>query len=718
MNLSEMRKDIILFKDETLKTIREMGKQLFEGIKQKSFELDSKISEIESKLSKYKETNKRMYDIILEQKVYIEKIKNLTEFKSKAEMRLLSFDIKLSNFFSELVNFKSHYDKIIVENLNIPGIIGVSCKYNTIADYIADNINKTKLYHSEQEKMKNEVHVLKKNCENLEKSLNGTVDVAVSTSKLYADARNNELKNIIAKNIENFNIILTDTKNDIDQSVLKKDDVKTLIKYEIKNNQKEIMHILEEHKKQKDKENKDKDNKEKSKSDKIANTNEIKKEIKEIKKNFKDLQTNIENQVKNALKMIKSQGNSKMNDISNNLLLKSSDSKNKENTLYNNDSLGQENSNNNIGESYNKTLQNNNTRYHHDKSRKEKGKEKEIFNTEGNKNEEATNFKKKANSKHYKIKSIEKALGLKSSKETNKLKGVLLNPIYLDTNKNEHNIIEAESPISKNKNSTNKEFSKPQKNSRNENRYRTFSEAKYSFKKKYFQDGNNILLNNEETKKESKIYLKTKENEKEKQEKKKYVIHSINSVNLKNAKEPLNNPINNNENDKDDTFSSEDKKFFRRNIKEENNDNDNNNIAIKLMKNKKQMINDFNINYVKQYYPTLNLYKNYYNKKMIENKEKERFKEKTKIPKKISPAFGRTAYTEFVKSNNNFNSKIHNGKVNININLIDNNFKNLVEERKYFYTLQNGKIRYRSFTKDKNRKKQKNKEENLKNLSV
>ena len=58
MNLAEMRKDIILFKDETLKIVREMGKQLFEGIRQKSSELDSKIDEIESKLSKYKETNK------------------------------------------------------------------------------------------------------------------------------------------------------------------------------------------------------------------------------------------------------------------------------------------------------------------------------------------------------------------------------------------------------------------------------------------------------------------------------------------------------------------------------------------------------------------------------------------------------------------------------------------------------------------------------------
>ena len=245
MNLSEIRKDIILFKDETLKVVREMSKQLFEGVRQKSNELDSKITELESKLLKYKESNKRMFDIILEQKVYLEKIKNFSDYKSKTETRLLEFDIKLSKFFSELVNFKSHYDKIINENLNIPGIIGVSCKYNTIADYIADTINKNKLFHSEQDRIKNEIFLIKKNNENLEKSLNGVIDVSVSTSKMYADARNNEIKNFINKKIEYLNNLVSETKNTLEENVYKKDDVKNLIKNELKISKKEILNIIE-----------------------------------------------------------------------------------------------------------------------------------------------------------------------------------------------------------------------------------------------------------------------------------------------------------------------------------------------------------------------------------------------------------------------------------------------------------------------------------------
>ena len=287
--------------------------------------------------------------------------------------------------------------------------------------------------------------------------------------------------------------------------------------------------------------------------------------------------------------------------------------------------------------------------------------------------------------------------------------------MYLNTYETERDIVNMKSILRNENNSQNKEkiIQEYKENPRNGYKYHTFSGTKNNFYKKYYQEGNNNLINNEENK--NKIYLNNKkEPEKEKKEKKKYAIHLINSDNLKNIKSPLNKNANNyNEND----YSNDEKNFFDFNIKEENKDNDfnNNNIAIKLMKNKKQMVDEYNLNYIKQCYPTLNLYKNYYNKKMIENKKKEKLKEKAKTPQKILPAFGRTNYIEFIKPNNNINLKRHNGNANIVIN--NKNFKNLIHDKKYFYTLNKECKRNKSFNKDKNKKKQKN-EENEKNLSV
>ena len=385
----------------------------------------------------------------------------------------------------------------------------------------------------------------------------------------------------------------------------------------------------------------------------------------------------------NALKIIKSQEMSKSNNVNDNYLLKSDYSKNKDKSIYyDKDSESQDNKNhikNNKTESNFRILQNNDNKYYNKTIRENKEINNEYNKTEGI----ITKYKQNGTSKRYKIKSIERALGLKSSKPNSKSKGGILKNLYSNTydNEEEDDIINTKSFLVYENNSKNKEkiIEEYKQNPRNDYKYRTFSGIKSHFYKKYYQEENNNLINNEEYKRNNKINLNKKIEEKEKKEKKKYVIHLINSDNLKNAKTNINNNINiHNLNDSDEN------NLYEFNIKEEKKDNDNNNIAIKLMKNKKQMVDEFNLNYIKQCSPTLNLYKNYYNKKMVENKEKERLKEKLKTPQKILPAFGRTAYTEFIKPNNKINLKRHNANANI---VINKNFKNFIQDRKYFYTL-------------------------------
>ena len=745
MNLSEIRRDIILFKDETLKSMREMSKHIFEGIRHKNNELDSKITEIESKLSKYKESNKRMLDIILEQKVYIEKIKIFLEYKSKTETRLVEFDIKLSNFFSELINFKSHYDKIITQSLNIPGIIGVSCKYNTIADYIQDNINKTKFLQGEQDKIKSEIFLLKKNDDNLQKNLNGVVDVSVSTTKLYVDARNNEIINNLNKKIEHLNSILSETKNNIVENVYNKEDVKNLVKNEIKVSKKEIINIIEgnlrkkvktektakiEQKEKKEKKDSIKGNKnniDKNKNDKLENSLEIKKELKDIRKNFDDLKTSMENKLMNTIKLIKSQDNfNSTRNINNNYSKLEQNTMNPHkkssiNSINDIDSERQDNatikSNNNI-ESYFKTLQNNETKYFNSNSNNINKDNNEENNKQSRNNEKTIgninslsykNYNK--SSDQYKMKNPDKTVNLKSSKINSKIKGKLLNPINIETNIQENNIID-NNPIMKNINIYNspiKDNIKHRPNySRNETKYKTFSDDKYNFAQKFLKENNKNMIKSESKKRNTKIYLNTKELEKGK----KYILNSIKSINIKNINEQVNNIINL-ENENDNTFTKDAQSFLRNNMEMDNSDKDRNNIAIKLMKNKKQVIDEFNLEYIKQYYPTLNLYKHYYNKKLLENKEKE-IKEKTKIPKKITPAFGRTAYTEFVKPNSKINLKKHNGNVNL---IVENNLDNIIQERDYLYTLKRERTKHKSMNNCKIKKNHKI-EDDINNLSV
>ena len=121
------------------------------------------------------------------------------------------------------------------------------------------------------------------------------------------------------------------------------------------------------------------------------------------------------------------------------------------NSINDNDSEKQENttikSHNNI-ESYFKTLQNNETKYFNNKSNnnninKENNEENNNINNKKSNNIEEENigivnslsYKNENKSNfQYKIKTPDKTLNLKLSKLNSKLKGVLLNPINLETN--------------------------------------------------------------------------------------------------------------------------------------------------------------------------------------------------------------------------------------------------------------------------------------------
>ena len=106
MNILNIKNDIILFKDETLKSLRNIENQLLDKIKLKVIEINSKIADFDSKLDKFQEINKRMYESILKQQINLENIKNLYEFKSKIEARMVSIDVKLSNYISDLSYFQ------------------------------------------------------------------------------------------------------------------------------------------------------------------------------------------------------------------------------------------------------------------------------------------------------------------------------------------------------------------------------------------------------------------------------------------------------------------------------------------------------------------------------------------------------------------------------------------------------------------------------------
>ena len=722
MNISNLKNDINLFKDETLKALREIEKQLLEKMKLNNIETESKIADFDLKLSKFQEINKRMYESVIEQQVYLEKINHLNDFKSKTETRLISFDVKLTNFLSDLINIKSRYDKLFLENLTVPGIIGNSCKYRSISDYINDSIKTSDQLKIEKELIKKQVAELKNKNETFENKISSSIENSISACKLYTDMKIKEIKNFFIEKFEDLNEILTITKSKVEENVVKNEEINISIKNEIKNTKEEITSLIEE---------KNKANEKLKMEIKKNQNNEFKKELNEMKKNFTELKINMEKQIVNAYKLGKNKlnkinGYNNNSNISNNNILLKSNNAFEDNNSNEMDYLRFTSKEKNNIHNYNKNKElfshNNNTNKNSNKNinlishllKNNNENNKDNFNRESNRNlnnaESQEKYHVKVSGKNIQLRNKETPNNIiinKDKNEENKKGFFTMNTlINIDNNNSkEYKVLMPKNPKERNNkvDSYNKNFSNSNEKITRNKSFSKISNNKLVLVGSVLSDRNKILTKNNNNKKFSNEKLKKVFNDNSnsnnmntnKPKTTKYVIHSIDGVN---------------------TISN-----LKRKITEHENINLNKkkNIAIKLMKNKIKNITNSNNEYLQQQSPVLGLYKEYYDRKIKEGKEKGKLKGKIQIPKKVSPAFGRTAYVKFDKENNNdINLKNYNGNMNI---IINDNINKYIENSKYFNTINNAELNSKKpiFSKNnKIKKRNNNNEEDPINLSI
>ncbi len=687
MNIISIKNDIILFKDETLKTLRQIEKQLLEKIKLKDIETESKIADFDSKLSKFQDMNKRMYQSFIEQQLNIEKLNNFNDFKSKIEARFISMDAKLINFFSDLEYMKEKYNKLFSEILTVPGVIGKSCKYNSISEYISDSINCNVRLINEKDIIKKEVNELKIKNNIFEKNFNNSIDNSISVCKLYTDTKIKEIKNYFDEKFIELNNIFTNTKIRIEENILKDEQIITNIKNEIKNAKEEISNIFRE-------KNKDIETIKSEFTNKKDN-NEIKKEINVIKKDVSDLKVNVEKHIINENKLEKKIDNT--DNIINNLLLKKDKIFNEIKTNNNINLYEQKSSNNFLNnKNYNSNINNQNLFIAH---KNNNDKNKSISNLFKKRNDiyKESSLKLKENNINNNKEKLHIKIGEKEIKLTDDDNSNNENDYYFslnllnNDNKNKDNHILIPNNPTKNKYYSYNKESKNHKivlnNERNKKNLlgdNNFSEEITLTDNINYNIKNSNIDKDSSREKKKNIYF----SKKNKSTQSKYIIHSIDRENnIPNLKRKIT---------KQNEFLNDKDKYINKN-------KNNKNIAIKLIKNKKENINDSNIKYLHQQSRTLSLYKEYYERKIKGQKEKDKLDEINKIPKKISPVFWRTAYIKFNKENDDINLKTHhNGNMNI---IIDDNIDKYIYDPK-LYTIND------------NSKKKENIEDDLINLSV
>ena len=287
------KEEITSLKEEFLKEIRNLEKRLNLQLTLNLKELTEKNDKFIQEFNQISKNNKSLTDLISSKNLETHKINELEIFKKKTETMVLSHDIKLNTAMKDLNDIKYTVAKEVSENLTVPGFVGPSCKYKSIGNFIAVNINDTEKLKNESESNKKENRELKRKMDDMIKTILNLVDKSNEKSIEYVNNKMKHSEEIINNKFVEINdkifnfrtVLLTQDKiedfrkkifDEINNNNYNKEEIDGMVNNILKNIEKNIDNIKSEF-------NYEINNNVKSKMEKYDN------EIKELNKSLREM---------------------------------------------------------------------------------------------------------------------------------------------------------------------------------------------------------------------------------------------------------------------------------------------------------------------------------------------------------------------------------------------------------------------------------------------
>ena len=226
--------DLIFFKNQTLKDLKEIEANILSKVKSKTDQYDTKFTQMETKINIYSTKITELSQSINSEKNNVEKIDKLYEFKSSSEYKTSKLETRLKeiseNFSEEIHSMK----KTINESINYPGVIGPKSKFNdfrAFIDYVIKSISSINVFKDKMSAF--DIQSYKTNLDKIIKSYKTEFDRYMSSSKnlvsdtfvvfdnkvaalfkTFEDKLENE-KNLLQKNMDEMNININSLKNEL-----------------------------------------------------------------------------------------------------------------------------------------------------------------------------------------------------------------------------------------------------------------------------------------------------------------------------------------------------------------------------------------------------------------------------------------------------------------------------------------------------------------------
>ena len=167
MNINVNRNDFLFFQNEVYKDLKEL-----------EFKLNEKLNTITSNINSNKEISDNNYQKFTEKISQMITMIETSEERLKIDEKISSFKKKIDDFIymnkakttsieKEIGKITFKYDKIFLDNLTVPGVIGTACPFQNLSSFIEFTNKKIKELLIEKNKQNTDMRSYKEKLETM-----------------------------------------------------------------------------------------------------------------------------------------------------------------------------------------------------------------------------------------------------------------------------------------------------------------------------------------------------------------------------------------------------------------------------------------------------------------------------------------------------------------------------------------------------------------------
>jgi len=185
MGSKDIKNDILMFKEETLRDLKEAKRSISEKYQNLNSQIKEKLEKFELRIKTYESKIMEISSLVNTDSIIKERVNSLMAFKEKADDSMLTEKIRLDNLSDDFNRNIERIDDILKNSVIYPGKFGAIAKFKTFHDFIDYVLEQCSLNIAFREKNNVDYKSLKTKLDNSINSFNAQMNSLLNSANEY-----------------------------------------------------------------------------------------------------------------------------------------------------------------------------------------------------------------------------------------------------------------------------------------------------------------------------------------------------------------------------------------------------------------------------------------------------------------------------------------------------------------------------------------------------